>query len=151
MNTYRYCIEKLADDLFRVTEADGPSAPATGEYKWLLAAQAAVYRIAPGALEWEHGIEAGREYWQTSFDGLPDENGISVRFEDDAVAWRYDGDLKGMDADEYVTVVELADRRIRANATHAQLEAYEAACAAGRGPDALVCVDGWRWIGLRDE
>lgn len=71
MSTYRYCIQKVAENCFRVTEADGPSARGTGEYESLGLAQATVEVIACRPLDWESGPAdpvAGRgKYWVAEF------------------------------------------------------------------------------------
>ena len=72
MNTYRYCIEEIADKIWRVTEEDGPTALATGDYDSLISAQQAVETVADQSLAWEAGIHAeGSEeetrYWVSEF------------------------------------------------------------------------------------
>ena len=72
MNTYRYCVEEIADDVCRVTEEDGPSARATGEYATLAEAQSAVESIVNHPLDWEAGIynadgEEEIRYWVSEF------------------------------------------------------------------------------------
>lgn len=70
MNTFHFEILKAAEGCYRVTEANGPSAPATGEYDSLDEAQAAVARFAGVGLDWESGISEGDEqfqYWVAEF------------------------------------------------------------------------------------
>jgi hypothetical protein len=67
MNTYRY---QIANDegILRVTEADGPSAPATGSYATLEEAQSAIEAVAGKPLDFEYGSSEGIEYWVAEFD-----------------------------------------------------------------------------------
>lgn len=69
--TLRYQIQEK-DDEYHVTEADGPSVPATGEYDSLTAAIEAVQRIADESgitdLEWEEFEWDGIRYWVAEWD-----------------------------------------------------------------------------------
>ena len=73
MNTYRYEIRKMDESLsmergiFRVTEADGPSAPATGEYRTRREAEEAIEAVAGKPLDFEAGESEGVKYWVVEF------------------------------------------------------------------------------------
>ena len=60
MNTYTYCVARYGDQDYRVTEADGPSAPATGTYESVVTAMDAVAAVAVSAgllavdLNWDY-------------------------------------------------------------------------------------------------
>jgi hypothetical protein len=67
-NTYCYQIAKVNDEgIFRVTEADGPAAPATGNYTSLEDAQKAISVVAGKALEFESAESYGVTYWVAEF------------------------------------------------------------------------------------
>lgn len=53
MTTYRYEILEVAEGCYRVSEADGPSAPATGEYPTLDEAMGAVRKHAGREIDFE--------------------------------------------------------------------------------------------------
>jgi len=66
--TKRYTIEKRAT-AYRVSEADGPNAPASGEYDTLQAAQDAVLAVSGRTdLDWEYGCDEGIEWWAAEWE-----------------------------------------------------------------------------------
>ncbi len=65
--TYRYEITKNEDE-YRVTEADGPTAKATGTYATREAAEAAIEAVAGKPLDFEYGESEGIEYWTVEFE-----------------------------------------------------------------------------------
>lgn len=72
MNTYRYEILKLAEDCYCVSEADGPSALATGDYTTLDAAQGAIEHCAGRPLDFQRDTvntdgETWCDCWTTEF------------------------------------------------------------------------------------
>lgn len=70
-NTYRYEITER-NGAFHAMEADGPSAPATGEYSTLAEAQAAIQRLADKAgitdLDWDADEFEGTQYWVAEWE-----------------------------------------------------------------------------------
>lgn len=67
MNTYRYEIAKHADE-YRVTEADGPWAKATGTYATREAAEAAIEAVAGKPLDFDYSQSEGIEHWNVEFE-----------------------------------------------------------------------------------
>lgn len=74
MTTYQYEITRYSPDRYCVSEADGPTAPATGYYTTLKAAKDAVEKVATKHgitdLDWEKNFDDDTNawFWFTEWD-----------------------------------------------------------------------------------
>ena len=83
--------------------------------------------------------------WDISEIPCPAWQGVLVRHSHERISWL--APAEAVQADEWHHVLADVDLEVRRVAPHLAA-AWEAACGAGRGPDADADADGWRHVDL---